>query len=167
MLWAIRSCCSWPNTSKKQIFACYSCCTDTARGSSFLALQFLLPVAEIWRGERKRTMEIPPSPVVNLVLPALPSDVQLENRFSALVADKGLGALPKIASELVAWATQEHWGKWQWWDSLLQGMEGPTCPPALLSREVSLLPGLRSGTLQGDCWGLSGSWTVTPWCFST
>lgn len=47
-------------------------------------------------------MEIPPSPVVNLVLPALPADVQLENRFSALVADKGLGALPKIASELVA-----------------------------------------------------------------
>ena len=47
-------------------------------------------------------MEIPTSPVVNLLLPSLPADVQLQNRFSALVADKGLGALPKTASELVA-----------------------------------------------------------------
>lgn len=43
-----------------------------------------------------------PSPVVNLVLPSLPADVQLEKRFSALVADKGLRPLPKTASELVA-----------------------------------------------------------------
>lgn len=64
----------------------------------FLALQFLLLVAEIWGGWRKRIMETHACPVVNLALPSLPTDVQLENGFSALVADNAQNSIQ-------AWAT--------------------------------------------------------------
>lgn len=47
-------------------------------------------------------MQMHSSPAVNFLLPSLSADVRPENRFSALVAEKGLGALPKTAFELVA-----------------------------------------------------------------
>ena len=48
---------------------------------------------------------------IRQMAPALPADLQLQEKFSVLVADKGLGAVPRAETELAEPEPQQHKGQ--------------------------------------------------------